>query len=76
MSENLTNPSTSRSLRVLLLACAGALLVIMLTLASTAYDASQVARETPQALDACGMPARLSVFLPANCQPQSQDELR
>lgn len=73
MSENKTNP---RALRMLLLVCAGLLLVIMLALASTAYDASQVARTTGQALDACGMPARVSVFLPANCQTQPQNELR
>jgi hypothetical protein len=70
------NKKSSWTLRVLLLACAGALLVIVLSLAGTVYDASQVAHATRQAEDSCGMPARVSVFLPANCQPQPQMELR
>lgn len=73
MSEN---KKESRTLRVLLLVCAGALLVIGMTLASAAWDATQVAHATKQATDACGMPARVSVFLPANCPPQAQYELR
>jgi hypothetical protein len=72
MSEN---KNDSRTLRVLLLVCAGALLVIVVTMASDFRDAqSAQAHATQQALDACGMPARVSVFLPANCQ--TQNELR
>jgi hypothetical protein len=70
------NKKGSWTLRILLLACAGALLVIVLSLAGAVYDASQVAHATPHAEDGCGMPARVSVFLPANCQPQPQMELR
>lgn len=73
MSEN---RKESRALRMLLLVCAGALLVIVMTMASAVWDATQVVHATQQATDACGMPARVSVFLPANCQSQPQDELR
>ena len=76
MSEKETNQSTSRTLKVLLLVCAGALLVIVMTLASAAWDATQVVHATKQATDACGIPARVSVFLPANCPAQTQNALR
>ena len=70
---------STKALRVLLLVCASTLLVIVITLASAVFDAQSmqvIMPATQQASDACGMPARISIFLPSNCQSQPQNELR
>lgn len=52
--------------------CAGALLIIAFTLASTIYDGqqAQAMRATPPASGVCGLPALEYQSLPQSLQPQ------
>jgi hypothetical protein len=71
------NKKTSWTLRVLLLACAGALLIILFTMGSTIYDvqSAQAARTSQISPETCGMPVDLfNRTLPANAQFAMRDQ--
>ncbi len=73
------NNKETRGLRVLLLVCAGALLVIVVTLASTVYDASQgprIANASSTTVDLCRKVSRITIFLPAICNTTPEPELQ
>jgi len=65
-------------LRVLLLVCAGALLVIIVTMMSEVFDArsGQTASATYDPERICKMQARLSVYLPSLCEAQQASEIQ
>jgi hypothetical protein len=71
------NKKGSQTLRVLLLVCAGALLVILYTMGSAVYDvqSARVARATQSLTETCGMPVVLfNKTLPANAQFALRDQ--
>lgn len=77
MSESQTVAQvSSRSLWVLLLICAGALLVIAFTLASAIYDGqqAQAMRATQPASGTCGMQAYELGRLPLALQTQLKED--
>jgi hypothetical protein len=73
MSEN---KNGSRTLRMLLLMCAGALLVIVITLASEVYIASREASAPRQINDTCRSVAKYTTYVPAGCEQLSELELQ
>ena len=77
MSETNTNASgSSKSLRILLLVCAGLLLVIVFTIASEVYSASQEANASGRLSDTCSAVAKYTTYVPVGCEKQPELELR
>jgi len=60
---------------MLLLVCAGALLIIVFTLASDIYSASQAAYTSGDTNDACRIVAKYTTYVPVGCEktPELED---
>jgi hypothetical protein len=73
VSENKKDP---RALRVLLLVCAGLLFIIVFTIASEVYSASQAANTSGRNIDTCSVVAKYTTYVPVGCEKQPELELR
>jgi hypothetical protein len=79
------NKKGSWTLRILLLACAGALLIILLTLTSSIEEVKRVQQDriANEAISGCGAVSHLKYILPisqqivsGDCTPEPEIELR
>lgn len=75
-NQSIQPARASRTLPVLLLACAGALLIIFISLASALSDAqsSQIAHATTTAGGTCGLSAQTFVSLPQMLQLELKND--
>jgi hypothetical protein len=73
-SQTIQPARASRTLWVLLLACAGALLVITFTLASDIRDGSSQVAHATQVTTACNLPAQEFKALPLGLQSTLKED--